>query len=127
MSIFLGHGTNQTAELNAAIHGLRAVPVGVRVLLFSDSQYVLKGLTEWREGWEKRCWKNASKKPVANKDLWVQLFAEYDSRNVTCKWVKGHSGIPGNERADELATKALIDNGVIADATEQPGHTGYSL
>jgi ribonuclease HI len=113
MSGFLGHGTNQTAELNAAIHSLRSLPENVTAILVSDSQYVLKGLTEWRKGWEARGWKNSQKKPIANKALWISLFSEYDKRKVTCKWVRGHNGQEHNERADTLATMALIDAGAL--------------
>lgn len=129
VSKFLGHGTNQTAELNAAIHGLQMTPIRSSVLLVSDSQYVLKGLTEWRAGWEARGWRNSQKKPVANKDLWVQLFHEYDMREVECQWVRGHSGNVHNERCDELATAALIKAGAISSADEQPGSEpkGYSI
>lgn len=121
LSGYLGWGTNQTAELNAAIEGLKATPEGAQVLLVSDSQYVLKGLTEWRAGWLARGWRNANKKPVANKELWVELFKQYDSRKVTCQWVRGHTGVAGNERCDFLATQVLIDQGMITNAEEQPG------
>jgi ribonuclease HI len=120
-SQFLGHGTNQTAELNAAIFGLSRTLEGSTVKLTSDSQYVLKGLTEWRNGWEARGWRNANKKPIANKDLWLKLFRLYDLRAVTTEWVRGHNGHDMNERCDQLATDALIRIGVIAHADEQPG------
>ena len=121
LSDFLGHGTNQTAELWAAIHSLRSLPAGAKVLLVSDSQYVLKGLTEWRKGWIARGWKNAQKKPIANIDIWKALFVEYDSREVDVKWVRGHTGHEHNERADALATAVLIAQGVISSEEEQPG------
>lgn len=110
--LFLGWGTNQTAELTAAIHGLRSVPEGVEVKLVSDSQYVLNGITDWRVGWERNGYRTAKKKPIANRGLWLDLFKEVDLRRVTCEWVRGHSGHPENERADELATLALIEAGV---------------
>lgn len=104
---FIGHGTNQIAELTAAIEGLSRVPTGEQVELVSDSQYVLKGLSEWRSGWERRGFRNAKGEPVANLGLWKRLFAEADSRVVRTRWVRGHAGDVYNERADALANKAL--------------------
>jgi len=104
---FIGHGTNQIAELEAAIQGLRRTPEGATVELVSDSEYVLKGLSEWRRGWEGRGWRTAAGKPVANKDRWQLLFALADKRTVRTRWVKGHNGDAFNERADGLATKAI--------------------
>lgn len=104
---FIGHGTNQIAELTAAIEGLSRVPKGEPVELVSDSQYVLKGLSEWRAGWERRGFRNAKGEPVANLDLWKRLFAEADARSVKTRWVRGHNGDVYNERADALANKAL--------------------
>ncbi len=104
---FIGHGTNQIAELTAAIEGLSRVPRGEKVELVSDSQYVLKGLSEWRAGWERRGFRNAKGEPVANLGLWKRLFAEADARQVSTRWVRGHNGDPYNERADGLANKAL--------------------
>ncbi len=104
---FIGHGTNQIAELTAAIEGLLRVPEGVPVELVSDSQYVLKGLSEWRAGWERKGYRNSRNEPVANLDLWKKLFATADARRVTVRWVRGHNGDPLNERADALANEAL--------------------
>ncbi|WP_418320388.1 ribonuclease H family protein [Piscinibacter sakaiensis] len=104
---FIGHGTNQIAELTAAIEGLSRVPKGDAVELVSDSQYVLKGLSEWRAGWERRGFRNSKGEPVANLDLWKRLFAEADARTVKTRWVRGHNGDVYNERADALANKAL--------------------
>jgi ribonuclease HI len=104
---FIGPGTNQIAELTAAIEGLTRVPPGAAVQLVSDSQYVLKGLTEWRAGWERKGWKNSKGEPVANQGLWKKLFALADARRVTVRWVKGHNGDRCNEKADALANKAL--------------------
>ena len=104
---FIGPGTNQIAELTAAIEGLSRVPAGAAVQLVSDSQYVLKGLTEWRAGWERKGWKNSKGEPVANLGLWKKLFALADARRVTVRWVKGHNGDRCNEKADALANKAL--------------------
>ena len=104
---FLGEGTNQIAELCAAINGLRAVPKGEAVRLFSDSQYVIKGISEWRKGWERNGWKNASGKTISNLSLWQELFAEVDARRVQAQWVKGHADDPLNNLADVLASKAI--------------------
>ncbi len=104
---FLGYGTNQIAEIAAAIEGLKLTPEGSSVVLVSDSQYVVKGLSEWRKGWERRGWRNSKGEPVANADLWRAIFALWDARKVTARWVRGHSGHPQNERADRLVAKAL--------------------
>ena len=104
---FIGPGTNQIAELTAAIEGLSRVPVGAAVELVSDSQYVLKGISEWRAGWERKGWRNSKGEPVANLALWKRLFALADERRVSTRWVRGHNGDPYNERADALANTAL--------------------
>ena len=104
---FIGPGTNQIAELTAALEGLTRVPAGDAVELVSDSQYVLKGLTEWRAGWERKGYRNSKGEQVANLALWKQLFAAADARKVTTRWVRGHNGDVYNERADALANKAL--------------------
>jgi ribonuclease HI len=104
---FIGPGTNQIAELTAAIEGLRRVPAGGAVELVCDSQYVVKGLSEWRAGWERKGFKNSKGEVVANLALWKKLFALADARKVTTRWVRGHNGDPYNERADALANQAL--------------------
>lgn len=104
---FIGHGTNQIAELTAAMEGLALTPVGAEVELASDSQYVLKGISEWRKGWERKGYKNSKGETVANLDLWKRLYAQVDARKVSVRWVRGHNGDPHNERADALANKAL--------------------
>ena len=104
---FIGHGTNQIAELTAAIEGLTRTPEGVAVELVSDSQYVLKGVTEWRAGWERKGFRNSRGEPVANLALWKRLFALADKRRVTTRWVRGHNGDFHNEQADQLAVAAL--------------------
>lgn len=104
---FIGPGTNQIAELTAAIEGLTLVPPGAAVELVSDSQYVLKGLSEWRAGWERKGYKNSKGEQVANLALWKRLFALADARKVSTRWVRGHNGDPYNERADALANQAL--------------------
>ena len=104
---FIGPGTNQIAELTAAIEGLARVPAGAAVELVSDSQYVLKGISEWRAGWERKGWHNSKGEPVANLALWKRLFALVDVREVSVRWVRGHNGDRCNEKADALANKSL--------------------
>lgn len=104
---FIGNQTNQIAELSAAIEALSRIPEGAQVELVSDSQYVLKGLTEWRAGWERKNWMNSAGQPVANQSYWKKLFALADKRKVKTKWVRGHTGHPMNELCDQLATKAI--------------------
>lgn len=104
---FIGPGTNQIAELTAAVEGLARVPAGAAVELVCDSQYVVKGLSEWRAGWERKGFKNSKGETVANLGLWKKLFALADARRVSTRWVRGHNGDPHNERADALANQAL--------------------
>jgi len=104
---YLGVQTNQIAELTAAIEGLSRVPEGAHVELVSDSQYTLKGISEWRAGWERKGWVNSAGQPVANQAYWKKLFALADKRKVKTRWVKGHNGDPLNERCDALANKAI--------------------
>lgn len=106
---YIGLQTNQIAELVAAIEGLSRVPKGAHVELVSDSQYTLKGLTEWRAGWERKGMRTASGEPVKNLTYWKQLYALADERKVTTRWVKGHNGDQMNERCDALATAAVLD------------------
>jgi ribonuclease HI len=107
---FIGTGTNQVAELTAAIEGLRRTPHASQVTLISDSQYVVKGVTEWRKGWERRGWRNAKGEPVANQTLWYRLFKLVDARDVRMQWVRGHNGDKLNEQADALANAALAEH-----------------
>lgn len=104
---YIGKATNQVAELSAAISGLQSVPEGSVIELVSDSQYVLKGLSEWRKGWEANGWISSSGKTVANLAYWKMLYAVADKRRVTTRWVKGHSGDVYNERCDQLANDAI--------------------
>ena len=99
--------TNNRMELMAAIRGLRALKRSCQVELYTDSQYVRKGITEWLHGWKKNGWKTAAKKPVKNEDLWRMLDEEVSRHSVNWHWVKGHAGNPGNELADELANKGV--------------------
>jgi len=95
--------TNNRMELMAAIQALTELNRACEVKVITDSQYVRKGVLEWMEGWKKRNWLTAAKQPVKNQDLWKKLDSVMAEHNVTWQWVKGHSGHPGNERADDLA------------------------
>ncbi|MHA7813486.1 MAG: ribonuclease HI [Phycisphaerales bacterium] len=95
--------TNNRMELTAVIEGLGALTRASVVDLYSDSQYVLKGLNEWMPGWKRKGWKTASKQPVKNVDLWKQLDTLKGEHEIRFHWVKGHAGHPENERVDELA------------------------
>jgi ribonuclease HI len=99
--------TNNRMELTAAIEGLKALKRPCRVRLVTDSKYVLQGITEWIIGWKKKGWKTAAKKPVLNADLWQALDAENARHDVEWEWVKGHSGHPENELADQLANRGI--------------------
>lgn len=99
--------TNNRMELMAAIEGLRALKQGCQVTLTTDSVYVRDGVTRWMANWKRNGWKTASKKPVKNQDLWQALDAQCQRHTIDWQWVKGHSGHPGNERADELANRGI--------------------
>ncbi len=99
--------TNNRMELMAAIEALKALKRPCRVVLTTDSQYVRKGITEWMTGWKAKGWKNSAKKDVKNKDLWQALDQETQRHQIEWHWVKGHSGHPENERADELANRGV--------------------
>lgn len=100
--------TNNRMEMVAVIKALNAVPASAEILIETDSQLVWKGINEWRSGWKKRGWKTAAGAPVANLELWLELDALLVARKkVTVNWVRGHSGHPGNERADALTNRAM--------------------
>ena len=99
--------TNNRMELTAAIKALEHLTRGCEVSLYTDSNYVKQGITEWLVNWKKRNWKTANKKPVMNVDLWQRLEKAAEPHEVEWLWVKGHSGDPGNERADDLANKGI--------------------
>ena len=100
--------TNNRMEMQAAINALNLLIEPCQVTLFTDSKYVIDGITKWVEGWKRNGWKNASKKPVRNSDLWHELIAASNDHEIEWTWVKGHDGNPGNERADTLASDAAI-------------------
>ena len=97
--------TNNRMELTAAIRALEETADDGPVRLHTDSQYVKNGINDWIRNWKRNGWKTSAKKPVKNKDLWEALDALIQDRAVDWRWVKGHAGHPGNERADELARK----------------------
>ena len=99
--------TNNRMELMAAISGLEELKRPCKVNLTTDSKYVMQGITEWIVNWKKRGWKTASRQPVKNVDLWQRLDAATQGHKIEWHWVKGHSGHPENERADELANEAI--------------------
>ncbi|MEX6634369.1 ribonuclease HI [Hyphococcus lacteus] len=98
--------TNNRMELMAAIRALEETSDAPKVTLHTDSQYVKNGINSWIHNWKRNGWKTAARKPVKNKDLWEVLDAQITGRDIEWRWVKGHAGDPGNERADELASSA---------------------
>lgn len=99
--------TNNRMELMGAIAGLRALKRPCSVTVWTDSEYVKKGMTEWLEGWKARGWKTSSRTPVKNADLWQMLEIEAARHAVDWRWIKGHAGHEGNEIADQLANQAI--------------------
>jgi ribonuclease HI len=99
--------TNNKMELTAVIRALEALRQPSKVSLYTDSQYVQKGISEWIHGWKRNGWKTADKKPVKNKELWVELDELRKKHDIEWHWVKGHAGHPENERADQLANKGI--------------------
>ena len=104
--------TNNRMELLGAISGLEALkrPCSVRVV--TDSQYLVKGMTEWISGWQKKNWKNSKKEEVANRDLWERLLDLAQKHEIEWNWVKGHAGHAENERCDELARREIEENSI---------------
>jgi ribonuclease HI len=102
--------TNNRMEMTAVIEALAALKRPCRVTLYLDSEYVRKGITEWIGGWKARGWRTAAKQPVKNVDLWQKLDALVtgSGHTIEWRWVKGHAGDPGNERADALANKGVV-------------------
>jgi ribonuclease HI len=101
--------TNNRMELKAVIEGLRALKRPCKVVLYLDSQYVRMGITEWIRGWKAKGWRTSTKQPVKNVELWQELdkLVAEGGHQIEWRWVKGHSGDPGNERADMLANKGV--------------------
>ena len=105
------HTTNNRMELTAVIEALASLKRSCTVTIHTDSEYVRKGITEWIHGWKQRGWKTADRKPVKNAELWVRLDALRELHEVHWRWVKGHSGDAGNERADALANRGAAAYG----------------
>ena len=101
--------TNNRMELTAVIEALASLKRSCKIVLYTDSEYVRKGMTEWVQGWQRRGWKTADGKPVKNVELWQRLDALRKLHEVDWRWVKGHAGDPGNERADALANKGVAE------------------
>lgn len=99
--------TNNRMEILAVIEGLRALKRACTVIIHTDSQYVMKGMTEWMPNWKRRGWLTADKKPVKNVELWQALDAQVARHQVSWRWVRGHNGDPGNEMADMLANQGV--------------------
>jgi ribonuclease HI len=99
--------TNNRMELTAVIRALEALRRPVQVRLYTDSQYVRRGITEWLRAWKARGWRTADRKPVKNQDLWQLLEEASAPHQIEWHWVPGHAGVPGNERVDRLANEAI--------------------
>jgi len=102
--------TNNRMELMAVIESLKTLNRACQIELHTDSKYVVQGITQWIDGWKKNGWKTAARKPVKNEDLWRELDQQVARHSIDWHWVKGHSGNPGNEKADQLANQG-IDRG----------------
>lgn len=107
LSGFVPHTTNNRMELTGVIEGLRRLKRPCTVKVITDSSYVIKGMTEWIQGWIRRKWVNSQKKPVLNRDLWEELLDLSKRHRIEWVWIAGHSGHKENERCDELARKAI--------------------
>jgi len=101
------HTTNNRMELTAVIRALEALKRPIEARVFTDSEYVRRGITEWVPQWKQRGWRTADKQAVKNQDLWEALYALVQGHTIEWHWVKGHSGVPGNERVDALANRAI--------------------
>ena len=104
-----GATTNNRMEMSGAIAALEALTRPCEVVITTDSQYLVKGMTEWMSGWLKRGWVNSKKEPVLNRDLWERLVALSKVHKIKWVWVRGHNGHEENERCDELARAAIVD------------------
>ena len=102
--------TNNRMELTAVIKALELFEKSIEIEIYTDSKYVMQGITEWIKNWKNNQWKTSQKKDVKNKDLWVLLDQASEKHIIKWNWVKGHAGDYGNEIADKLATQAIIKN-----------------
>ena len=107
---FSKNTTNNIMELTAVIESLLIIKQKSDITIITDSNYVKDGITKWIANWKKKGWKTSNKKPVKNKDLWKKLDDLSNNHNIKWEWVRGHTGNPGNERADQLANEAIIKN-----------------
>ena len=103
--------TNNIMELTAVIKALECLNRKCKIVITTDSNYVKNGITDWIKSWKNNGWKTAKKSPVKNKELWIKLDSLVANHDIDWKWIKGHSGHPQNERADELANEAIILKG----------------
>ena len=106
----LQNTTNNQMELMAAIESLKYFKKPKKILIFTDSKYVMNGIETWIKNWKKNGWKTASKKPVKNRDLWEKLDKEIERHKINWQWVKGHAGNINNEKADFLARQFIEEN-----------------
>jgi len=111
--------TNNRMEMLAVIHGLEALKRPMRVQICTDSQYVMKGITEWLAAWKRRGWKTADRQPVKNVDLWQRLESALSPHQIEWEWVRGHNGHPENERVDALARAAITRSKNLIISTER--------
>ena len=110
LSGFVPETTNNRMELQAVIEGLKALKKSATAIIYTDSTYVQKGMSEWIHGWQARGWKTADKKPIKNQDLWQELLEVSKGHQLTWEWVRGHDGHVENERVDTLAREAIAAN-----------------
>lgn len=101
------HTTNNKMELTAVIKALETLKRSCEIILYTDSTYVMKGITDWLPNWKQRGWKTATGKPVKNVELWQRLDEICPNHTIDWRWVRGHTGDAGNERADQLANKGV--------------------
>ena len=106
--------TNNRMEIMGVLEGLRALNKSCKLEIYSDSQYVLKGINEWLPGWIRKGWVNSQKKPVANVDLWKEMVEELEPHIVTVHWVKGHAGHPENEFCDKIASEEALAQSTLS-------------
>lgn len=112
--------TNNRMELTAAIAALKALKRPCEVALYTDSRYVMQGMTEWLARWRKNGWRTAAKKPVENRDLWQELAAAAAPHRIRWEWVRGHAGVTGNEQADRLARAEAERIAAVQTAADVP-------
>ncbi|MEJ2587678.1 MAG: ribonuclease HI [Deltaproteobacteria bacterium] len=110
ISGFDPHTTNNRMEMTAVIEALRRLKRPCKIRLYTDSEYVKKGMTEWLPGWLKRNWMTSQKKPVLNRDLWEEILRLSRKHHIQWNWVKGHANHPENERCDYLARRAIEEH-----------------